>query len=121
LVLRELQPFVNYNVIEPVDYIYVQEENVAVHQATSIEEIAEAIVTEENEKGDDNIDIDDEPVVPKISISKALSAANDLTYFLSKKTLVHIRKISLISFVILLVILLICIILGELSKLLTLS
>jgi len=58
---------------------------VAVHQATSIEEIAEAIVTEENEKGDDNIDIDDEPVVPKISISKALSAANDLTYFFEQE------------------------------------
>ena len=84
LALNSLRPLVDYDVLNPEQYINAQEEDSAIHRVMSIEEIVEAV--REDHDDDNAVDYDDDgPEIPKITVSMALQSINNLSLFLEQQ------------------------------------
>ena len=79
--LNVLDPLVNYEILNPQEYIDVPAENEAIHRMLSIEEIVNTISQPDDTDNSDN----DGPEFPKISISLALSSIHNISLFLQQE------------------------------------
>ncbi|CAG8584840.1 6764_t:CDS:1 [Ambispora leptoticha] len=80
-VLNVLEPLVNYEILNPQEYIDIPAKNEAIHRILNIEEIVNTISQSDDTDNNDN----DEPEFSKISISLALSSIHNISLFLQQE------------------------------------